>query len=264
MSKVITDTLGDVVKELEAKFEQRVAVPGQYLMARADGRAFHTFTKDMNRPFDQRMSDAMLYTTQSLCHEFNARLGYTQSDEITLCFHYSSGGPSDYPFGGRLQKMCSLIAAQASVLFYSKISQSMPGKASELLVFDCRVFRAVTLETAIDTFVWREKDAKKNAVSMAASSVYPHKQLEGIPTGERIKMLEAKGISFNSYPLHFRKGVYFHRQEREMKLDLATLMKIPEGKAPPNGLVIRRSVEKAGFESVLELDEDQRAKLFGC
>lgn len=264
MGKITPDPLGDVVKELEAKYEQRVAEPGQFLMARADGRAFHTFTRDLKRPFDERMSDAMLYTTKNLCHEFGARLGYTQSDEITLAFHYPDGGPQDYPYGGRLQKMCSLIASMASVLFYSQISKSLPTKASETPVFDCRVFRAVTLQTAVDSFVWREKDAKKNAVSMAASAVYPPKQLEGVGTGERLRLLEEKLINFNDYPLHFRKGIYFHRQEREMKLDPALLIKIPEGKQPPNGMVVRRSVEQAKFSSLLELSENELKRLFGA
>jgi tRNA(His) guanylyltransferase len=264
MSKLIDDPLGDEIKELESRYEQRVAQPGQFLLARADGRAFHTFTRDLLRPFDQRMSDAMLYTTQQLCHLFNARLAYTQSDEITLCFYYEPSASADYPFGGRLQKLCSLIAAQASVLFYSRISESMPEKTKELPVFDCRVFKTLTFESALNTFIWREKDARKNAVSMAASSVYKPKDLEGVSTSSRLKMLAEKGINFNAdYSTHFKKGVYFHRQEREVLLDPETLLKIPEGKSPANGMVIRRAVEPAKFESLLELTLETKEALFG-
>ncbi len=256
------DELGDQVKALEAAFGQRVAWPGTFLMVRADGRAFHTFTKDLDRPFDPRMSEAMLYTTQQLCHEFNARLGYTQSDEITLAFYYDSSS-QDYPFSGRLQKMCSLIAATATALFTEKVYELMPHKAKERPVFDSRVFKAVTLDTAIQSFVWREKDAMKNSVSMAASAHYTPKELHGLHTKDRLRLLEEKGVIFNDYPLHLRKGVYFHRQPRMVKLDQATLDKIPPGKAPPDGMVIRRSVELAKFETLLGLTEDEQRAIFG-
>jgi tRNA(His) guanylyltransferase len=256
------DPLGDEIKELEAKFEHRVAEPGQFLMARADGRSFSTFTKGIKRPYDELLGAAMQFTTQKLCHTFNARLAYTQSDEITLVFYNEA--PKDFPFGGRLQKLCSLIASAATVLFYSQVVKLMPHKAWELPIFDCRVFRALTIETVIDSFIWRERDARKNAVSMAASALYPHKELQKVPTVDRLRMIEAAGITFSDYPLHFKKGVYFHRQEREVMLDQETLAKIPEGKAPPEGKVIRRSVERAKFESLLDMDRPAQEKLFGC
>lgn len=269
-NKPEADPLGDEVKALEAAFERRVAEPGQFLMARADGRAFHTFTKGMRKPFDPAMSNAMQYTARNLAHMFNARLAYTQSDEITLCFYYPADGTgTDYPYGGRLQKLCSLIAAQASVLFYARVvaeveSGSWPeSKLNDLPVFDCRVFRALTYETVLNSFIWREKDARKNAVSMAASAHYTEKQLNGVSTGDRLKLLREAGVTFNDYPQHFRAGMYFYRRERTVPLDAATLAKIPEGKAPPDGMVTRRSVEAAEFATLLEASPQRLMAIFG-
>jgi tRNA(His) 5'-end guanylyltransferase len=55
------------------------------VIIRVDGRAFHTFTKDFDRPFDEMFSSAMQMTMVDMCCNLqNCVLGYTQSDEISL------------------------------------------------------------------------------------------------------------------------------------------------------------------------------------
>lgn len=78
------DSLGDRVKRYEA-------VPKSLLMRRTptiiriDGKAFHTFTKGFQKPFDTVLMKSMKHTMKKLCEEIQGCvLGYTQSDEITL------------------------------------------------------------------------------------------------------------------------------------------------------------------------------------
>lgn len=55
------------------------------VIIRVDGKAFHTFTKGMQKPFDMVLIKTMQDTMQYLCENIqNCVLGYTQSDEITL------------------------------------------------------------------------------------------------------------------------------------------------------------------------------------
>lgn len=52
---------------------------------RIDGKAFHTFTRGFEKPFDRALMKAMQLTMEYLCkHIQGCVFGYTQSDEITL------------------------------------------------------------------------------------------------------------------------------------------------------------------------------------
>src|SRR4029079_6986806 len=102
--------LGDRVKKYRQAEASRRAMRGTPLLARLDGRAFHTFTRDLRRPYDEGMSRCMIETTRTLVREANALVGYTQSDEITLAWYEPSQSPSDYEFDGRFQKLASVLA----------------------------------------------------------------------------------------------------------------------------------------------------------
>ena len=78
------DPIGDRCKRFEGAEAGRRAMPGIPLLARLDGRAFHTFTRGLARPWDARFATCMLETTRTLVDELQALVGYTQSDEITL------------------------------------------------------------------------------------------------------------------------------------------------------------------------------------
>lgn len=55
------------------------------VIIRLDGKAFHTFTRGFDKPFDNAMMYAMQHTMGCLCENIQGCvLGYTQSDEITL------------------------------------------------------------------------------------------------------------------------------------------------------------------------------------
>lgn len=84
MSKNKYDALGTRMKGYESVSRNFLTrrVPA---IIRIDGKAFHTFTRGMEKPFDKRLMEAMQGTMQFLCKNIQGCVfGYTQSDEITL------------------------------------------------------------------------------------------------------------------------------------------------------------------------------------
>lgn len=212
-------------------FEQNQAgqrcIPLLPVVARLDGKNFSSFTKGLGRPYDTRLTDLMVDTTKFLVEESNAACGYTQSDEITLAW-YSSDSRSQIYFDGRVQKMVSVLAATCTAFFNRELPARIPEKAGLWPVFDCRVWCLPTLEEAANCFVWRELDATKNAITMAAQSYYSHKELDGKNGSEKQEMLFLKGVNWNEYPTAFKRGTYVARRKVRRKLSPEDIALLPE------------------------------------
>lgn len=231
------DWLGDQIKAFEARETSRRLMKGLPVVARLDGKAFHTFTRGLKKPYDDRLSSSMMETTKYLVDKTNALIGYTQSDEITLVWDFPAGG-SEFMYDGKLFKLLSLLSAMATAKFNSLIAKNIPEKAELLPVFDARVFQMPNKELAALALVWRELDASKNSVSMAASAYYSHKVLQGKNNAEKQELLFQKGINWNDYPSFFKRGSYFRKAVVEKLLSDEELSVIPEAHRP-TGLVKR-------------------------
>jgi len=242
-----TDGLGDRCKAFENAEAGRRAMRGLPLLARLDGRAFHTFTRDLNRPYEHAMSTAMIETTRYLVQEMTALVGYTQSDEITLAWFESSQSASDYAFDGRFQKLASVLAGMASARFGKLVLEHLPNKAKETPHFDCRVWQVPTLADATDVFVWREDDATKNSITMAAGAYYSDSELDGKNSSVKQEMLWQKGVNWNDFPSFFKRGTYLQRRTFERTLTDDERARIPEQHRPPLGTTFQRT-------SVVELE----------
>jgi len=253
------DGLGDRCKAFEQAEAGRRAMRGIPLLARLDGRAFHTFTRDLRRPYDEGMSRCMIETTRGLVHDLNARVGYTQSDEITLMWFEASNSETGYPFDGRFQKVASVLAGQASARFVQLVPTHLPAKAAELPHFDCRVWQVPTVQDAIDVFVWREDDATKNSLSMAAAALYSDRELHGKDSAAKHELLFGKGVNWNDYPAFFKRGSYLQRRAAEATLTPDELARIPEAHRPAPGTTFTRSrvveLELAPVRSIANLAE---------
>lgn len=217
MSDKKSDPFGDRVKELESVSAKSVLDENQAICVRIDGKAFHTYTKGLERPYDKRLSNAMIETMNYLVEKADARLGYTQSDEISLVFFKTAPHQQNF-FGAREQKLTSVLASMATAKFNSEIQKNIPEKADLFAFFDCRVWNVPTLQDAAEVFVWRQEDAIKNAISMAASAYYSDKVLHGKKSSEKIKMLEEKGIQWKEYPEFFKSGTYAMRKHTEVPM----------------------------------------------
>jgi tRNA(His) guanylyltransferase len=227
-----TDPLGDRCKRFESAESGRRALPGIPLLARLDGRAFHTFTRGLARPWDERFAACMTETARTLVRELEPCVAYTQSDEITLLWSVPSAGPQQLPFDGRLQKIASVAAGIASAAFARLADRHLPEKAHLLPCFDARVWQVPTRADALDVFVWREADASENSVHMAARAHYPQSELHGKGLAALHDLLHAKGVNWNDAPARFKRGVYLRRERIERALTEVERMRIPESRRP--------------------------------
>lgn len=236
------DALGDRMKLYEFAEAGRRLMPLLPILARVDGRSFSRFTRGMDRPFDGRMSAAMVATTVHLVRETGACMGYTQSDEISLAWH-SADAKSQIWFDGRVCKMVSQLAAQATVAFYREALLRMPGYADRLPTFDARVWQVPNRAEGANAFLWREWDATKNSLSMAASAHYSHKALLGKNSREKHDMLLAAGVNWNDYPAFFKRGTYVQRRAVLRPFSAAEIDALPpkhEARSNP-GLEVSRT-----------------------
>lgn len=227
------ESLGDRLKRIEQATVGERAPAGQPMIARLDGRNFHTFTAGLARPYDERLSRAMRETAMHLLEEFQPLVAYTQSDEITLVWtsempNSQRAAPKEHPFDGKLQKLASLLAASASVFFNKRCAQLIPERANESPTLDCRVWPVENEHEAFLNLLWRRNDAIKNSISMAAQSVFPHKQLHGVSGPDKIAMLAKEGVDYNVMPAWFREGSFFERSMTIKKLTDDELSTIPE------------------------------------
>lgn len=208
------DDLGDRMKMLEKLEAGRKFIPLLPVCIRLDGKNFSKFTKGLERPYDERLSNLMIEVTRHLVSTSNAVIGFTQSDEISLIL-YSDNYQTQLYFDGKVQKLVSVLAATASAVFTGILSQHIPELDGDIAMFDCRAWTVPTKMEAINTLVWRELDATKNSVSMAARHYYPHKELQGKKRPEMLDMLMDLGVNWNDYPTFFKRGTYVKRQMRQ-------------------------------------------------
>lgn len=242
-----SDGLGDRCKQYEQAEAGRRATRGLPLLARLDGRAFHTFTRDLRRPYEPALSRCMIETARYLVQESRARVGYTQSDEITLCWYEAAESPADYDFDGRFQKLASVLAGMASARFVQLVARALPAKAGEVPHFDCRVWQVPTLADARDVFVWREDDATKNSITMAALAHHGERELHGKDSAAKHALLAAAGVDWNDFPSFFKRGTYLQRRAVTRTLTDEERARIPAAHQPPPGATFERA-------QVVELD----------
>ena len=244
--KTDKDNLGNRIKNYENIESLRKLDPSLPVIIRLDGKAFHSFTRGLQKPYDKRLQNLMQTTTQYMVEKTNASLGYTQSDEISLVI--ITQPESEVYFGGRVQKLCSILAAACSVQFNALLPSFLPEKVKFLPIFDCRVFNVPTLWEAANTILWREKDAIKNSISVAAQSMFSHKSLDGLHSSEKIeKMLKEKNVNWHDYPDDFKHGSFFRRIISEIPFTQKEISELPEkhqARKNPNILVKRTKIVK--------------------
>jgi len=82
-----------------------------YVIIRIDGRAFHTYTKGFEKPFDESLIHAMNESAKALCEDMSgAKFAYVQSDECSILLHDRESVESQAWFDNKLQKIVSISA----------------------------------------------------------------------------------------------------------------------------------------------------------
>jgi tRNA(His) guanylyltransferase len=264
----MADDFGDRMKAYEMAEAGRKFMPLLPIMCRLDGRSFSNFTKGFKRPYDIGMSNLMVDTVKYLVEETNANCGYTQSDEITLTW-YAKDYKSEIFFGGRISKMNSVLSSMCSVYFNRHMANyNLPEKAlKKMPVFDCRVWQVPNIIEGTNSFLWREQDATKNSISMAARHYYSHANLHNKNSSEMQDMLMDKGVNWNDYPSFFKRGSYIQRKKSVARSFTAEeIEKLPpkhEARFNPNMVVERTDIVVLNLPPLSKVQNRDRVIYFG-
>ncbi len=196
----MNDSFGDRFKQYERVW-QTVLMPHSYHVLRVDGRSFGSYLKGAQKPFDEQFIEDMMTVGKTLLSEVSGSVfAYGQSDEISVLFQDLE--PQTQPwFGGRVQKIVSIAASAASLALAR--ARGADGDAQ----FDARVFTLPNVTEVANYFLWRQRDAVRNSVSMAAQAKFSHRELHGKNSGEMQEMLHFHhGINWNDYPDTCKRG----------------------------------------------------------
>lgn len=227
-----TDSLGDRMKRYEA-------VPKIYLtrrvpaIIRLDGKAFHTFTRGMKKPFDPVLMQTMQRTMKYLCENVQGCiLGYTQSDEITLVLTDYTTITTDAWFGYGVQKMASIAASMATLAFNNAfmnvICDPMLLSSADYYrycdkgykaLFDARVF-SVPKDEVANCLIWRQQDATRNSIEAVGQANFSQRELHGKSCNQIQDMLfTEKGINWNDFPVDCKRGSCCVKRTREQNME---------------------------------------------
>ena len=201
---------------------------------RIDGKAFHTFARGFQKPFDEVLIKTMQETTKFLCENIQGCvLGYTESDEISLILVDYKRLNSSAWFDYEVQKMCSIAASMATMAFnkfflnnhltymqeqdWSKATTEEKNNiwriysAHETAInkgamFDARVFN-IPKEEVTNLVYWRQLDATRNSIQMVGQANFSHKELQNKSCNNIQDMLMLqKGINWNDFPTYQKRG----------------------------------------------------------
>lgn len=215
-------TLSERMKKYEGISKTSLS-PKIPVIMRLDMKAGRTYTKGMDKPFDngfiQDMNAAAIYVLENVQGGVCA---FVQSDEISILFldtqSYETQGWFDY----QIQKMCSVGASMAATGFNKSYVEGIIGEDygctvnRELITkwanFDCRVFNLPESEVN-NYFIWRQRDTVKNSISMVAQSEFSPKELHGKNGDQQQEMLiTQKGINWNDLDCHLKRGRWITKQ----------------------------------------------------
>lgn len=198
------------------------------VIIRIDGKAFHTFTKGMKRPFDYVLTETMRETTKYLCGNIQGCvLGYTQSDEISLVLvDYKTLETSAW-FNNEVQKICSISASMTTMAFnkffrryvenlYYNTKVAMTDEEErkwyelyeskfDIAMFDARCFN-LPKEEVTNYIYWRQLDAIRNSIQAVGQANFSQTQLNLKSCNDTKDMLKQKGINWDDFPTGLKRG----------------------------------------------------------
>lgn len=250
------DILGDQIKELEGLETQRCPKDSQnYIIVRVDGKNFSNFTKKLktkDNPFSFDFHTCMCDSVKKTISDFNCVIGYTQSDEATFLLKREVINKK-FEFNGRFSKIATLIASRFTLSFALQGLKYFPDLIEEKNpIFDGRAF-SVEDNMVSKIFLWREMDAKRNAISLISENYFSKNELFGKSSIEQIEMLKNINIDYNNFPEELFHGSIFRKIIVKKMLNKEELEKIPE-KHRPKGPIDRHSIEKIPLPSFLDIE----------
>ena len=226
----VRDDLGTRMKTFYEEIPKTKLMRRCPVAIRIDGKAFHTFTRGFNKPFDEVLIESMQETMRYLCENIQGCvLGYTQSDEITLILVDYKKLNSAAWFDYEVQKMCSIAASMATMAFnrffmyeYEEfnrwVNEGNPTDEDRRLndiyydamckgaLFDARCFN-IPKEEVTNLIYWRQLDATRNSIQMVGQAHFSHNELQDKTCNMIQDMLMTKyGINWNDFTTPCKRG----------------------------------------------------------
>lgn len=218
-------SLGDRMKENYENRAKTYLTRRTPVIIRIDGKAFHTFTKGFDKPFDELMTKTMQDTMLYLCKNIQGCVfGYTQSDEISLLLIDFQNLNSDAWFDYNVQKVCSVSASIATFAFNYSFIKNVHDKAwngefesEEVMhnyitqskkgaLFDSRCFN-IPSEEVNNYFIWRQQDATRNSIFSLGRAYFSHKDLQGLDSNKIQNILFTEmNVNWNNLPTKHKRG----------------------------------------------------------
>ena len=250
------DSLGDRMKGYEkvSRFYLTKKMP-LIIRLQLDGKAFHTFTRGFQCPFDDIFIKSMQETAKYLCENIqNVKCSYQQSDEISLLLvDYENINTAAW-FDYQVQKMCSIAASMATLAFNRAFDEKVEQENMSLEVeamfpsfpdtdyikkldniykahekaflkgamFDARCF-SLPKEEVCNYFIWRQNDCVRNSIQMVAQANFSHKQLQNKSCNELQEMLwQEKNINWNDFEIVKKRGSCCTKTGKHTVVDMKT------------------------------------------
>jgi tRNA(His) 5'-end guanylyltransferase len=241
----VNDNLGTRMKEYYEAIPKHRLMRRTPVAIRIDGRAFHTFTRGFQKPFDEVLGNTMVRTMEYLCQNIQgAKLGYTQSDEITILLTDYDTLETDAWFDYEIQKICSISASMATMAFnkffaeevrffrdnHCKVNEHFGFcadtwdneqnktlyitycKKLRTAMFDARCFN-IPKEEACNLVYWRQLDAARNSVQMVGQANFSHNELQCLSCNMiQDKLFAERGINWSEFETRWKRGVAWTKE----------------------------------------------------
>jgi tRNA(His) 5'-end guanylyltransferase len=207
------DSLGDRMKGYE-NISRNHLVRRVPVVIRLDGKAFHTLTRGMDRPFDDRLIKTMQETTQALVKNIEGcSFGYTQSDEISLLLTDYKNIETQAWFDYNVQKMTSVAASMCTAYFNGFfVKNFLDAGNGKVAFFDARAFN-VPKDEVVNCFIWRQQDCTRNSIQMVGRAHFSHKELDHKSCDDIQEMLfSQKGINWNDTETFKKRGTCVYKR----------------------------------------------------
>ena len=241
----VHDDLGNRMKTFYEQIPKTKLLRRTPVICRIDGKAFHTYTRGFQKPFDEVLIKTMQETTKYLCENVQGCvLGYTQSDEISLVLVDYQRFETSAWFDYEVQKMCSIAASMATMAFnkffrknveswwtapFVGITKECQDRESLYRIyqialdkgamFDARVFN-IPKEEVTNCIYWRQLDASRNSIQMVGQANFSHKELQNKSCNDIQDMLMLqKNINWNDFPTYQKRGTCVVRNKIVVESD---------------------------------------------
>lgn len=209
------DGLGDRMKSNYENRSKTSLLRRTPVIIRLDGKAFHTFTRGLQKPYDIILMKTMQETMLYLCENIQGcKIGYTQSDEITLLITDYDTLSTDAWYDYEVQKLCSVSASMATLIFNKRFEENVlliedsikyKDKFNKAM-FDARCFN-IPKEEVCNCFIWRQQDATRNAIQLLGQNFFSSRELHKKSCNDIQDMLVTqKGMNFNDERTDFKRG----------------------------------------------------------